>query len=64
MEYYVDTLIDEYAYHRVHKGGCGYLPKDKRRLFLGKFDNHFSATYVAQMYFFPKVKACPNCCNT
>lgn len=35
MEYYVDTLIDEYAYHRVHKGNCEYLPRGERRLFLG-----------------------------
>lgn len=64
MEYYVDTLIDEYAYHRVHKGNCKYLPEAERRLFLGKFDNSHSAVCVAQMYFFPKVKECPYCCKT
>lgn len=33
MDYYLDTLIDEYGYHRVHRSHCEYLPDGVQILF-------------------------------
>lgn len=63
MEYYVDTLIDEFGGHQVHNVRCLHLPKVRQRLFLGDFAHSTSALCVAQQYFFPNAKACLHCCH-
>lgn len=63
MEYYIDTLIDEFGFHRVHQCYCAHLPKGLRRLFLGDFDNVSLAIDVAKTCFFSKVKECDHCCR-
>lgn len=63
MEYYIDTLVDQFGFHRIHQCYCERLPKGLRRLFLGDFDNESSAISVAKTHFFPEVKECSHCCR-
>jgi hypothetical protein len=56
-KYYLAIRPQTNENHAVHKEGCPFLPDNKRRIYLGKFDSGQDAVTEGQRYF-----SKTNCC--
>jgi len=60
--YYVNTNAQSNGDHEVHREDCSFLPAPGSRLYLGLFEECFSAVAKARAYF-RQVNGCYYCCR-
>jgi hypothetical protein len=64
--YYVNKNAQENGDHEVHKSGCTYMPTAENRIYLGDFNECYSAV-LAAMKHYTQVNGCYHCskaCHT
>lgn len=49
--YYVNRIAQPTGEHEVHQAGCGYLPSEENRIYLGFFTNSGDAIREAKKYY-------------
>ena len=59
--YYVNRIAQPTGEHEVHQAGCGYLPSEENRIYLGFFTNSGDAIREAKKYY-SNVDGCFFCC--
>lgn len=61
-KYYVNKNAQANGDHEVHTTGCSYMPLESNKIYLGLYENCFSAIRKAKEYY-TKVNGCYYCCN-
>lgn len=65
-DYYVNKNAQTNGDHEVHKAGCGWMPKEHNRMYLGSFTSCHGAVREAKQYY-SQSDGCKHCsidCHT
>lgn len=62
-KYYVNTQAQSNGDHEVHKEGCGWMPAEKNKKYLGEYDSCEGAVKEAKKTYPTTANGCKHCAN-